>query len=113
MTTTEMKSSDRIVPEADFSSANQWVVESGREYVVIDGMESFDPFFLNIVSAGEQWFFCSSDGAPCAGRRSPESALFPYYTVDKIIDNWNNTGPWTAIATEGQLWNPFRPSIAQ
>ena len=113
MTTTEMKSSDRIVPEADFSSANQWVVESGREYVVIDGMESFDPFFLNIVSAGEQWFFCSSDGAPCAGRRSPESALFPYYTVDKIIDNWNNTGPWTAIASEGQFWNPFRPSIAQ
>lgn len=108
-----MKSSDKIVPEADFSAANQWVVESGREYVVIDGMESFDPFFLNIVSAGEQWFFCSSDGAPCAGRRSPESALFPYYTVDKIIDNWNNTGPWTAIATEGQLWNPFRPSIAQ
>ena len=108
-----MKSSDRIVPEADFSSANQWVVESGREYVVIDGMESFDPFFLNIVSAGEQWFFCSSDGAPCAGRRSPESALFPYYTVDKIIDNWNNTGPWTAIASEGQFWNPFRPSIAQ
>ena len=113
MTTTEMKFSDRIVPEADFSSANQWVVESGREYVVIDGMESFDPFFLNIVSAGEQWFFCSSDGAPCAGRRSPESALFPYYTVDKIIDNWNNTGPWTAVASEGQLWNPFRPSIAQ
>ena len=108
-----MKSSDRIVPEADFSSANQWIVESGREYVVIDGMESFDPFFLNIVSAGEQWFFCSSDGAPCAGRRSPESALFPYYTVDKIIDNWNNTGPWTAIASEGQFWNPFRPSIAQ
>ena len=113
MTTTEMKCSDRIVPEADFSSANQWIVESGREYVVIDGMESFDPFFLNIVSAGEQWFFCSSDGAPCAGRRSPESALFPYYTVDKIIDNWNNTGPWTAIASEGQFWNPFRPSIAQ
>lgn len=113
MTTTEMKSSDRIVPEADFSAANQWVVESGREYVAIDGMESFDPFFLNIVSAGEQWFFCSSDGAPCAGRRSPESALFPYYTVDKIIDNWNNTGPWTAIASEGQLWNPFGPSIAQ
>jgi len=102
-----------MIPEADFSAANQWVVESGREYVMIDEMESFDPFFLNIVSAGEQWFFCSSDGAPSAGRRSPESALFPYYTVDKIIDNWNNTGPWTAIVSDGQLWNPFQPSIAQ
>ena len=111
--TTVMKSSDKRVLEAEFSPANQWVVESGREYVVIEEMESFEPFFLNIVSAGEQWFFCSSDGAPCAGRRSPEASLFPYYTVDKLIDNWNNTGPWTAIVSEGKLWNPFRPSIAQ
>ena len=65
--TTMYQSSERIIKEAKFSPANQWVVEEGREYVVIEGMESFDPFFLNIVSAGEQWFFCSSDGAPCAG----------------------------------------------
>ena len=102
----------RIVPEATFASANQWVVESGREYVAIDNLEALDPFFLNIVTAGEQWFFCSSNGAPSAGRRSPESALFPYYTVDKIIDNWNSTGPWTGIVCEGQFWNPFTPPIA-
>lgn len=95
-----------------FEPANHWTVDGGREYVVIDGLEALDPFFLNIVGAGEQWLFCSSDGALSAGRRSPESALFPYYTVDKIIDNWNCTGPWTALVSDGSLWNPFRPSIA-
>ncbi|MDB4296340.1 hypothetical protein N9940_02010, partial [bacterium] len=100
------------VPEASFAGANQWTVESGREYVVIENLESFDPFFLNIVTAGEQWLFCSSNGSLSAGRRSPEAALFPYYTVDKIIDNWNSTGPYTGIVSGGQLWSPFTPPVA-
>lgn len=95
-----------------FSPANRWRMEDGKAYVVIDGLEAMDPFFLNIVGSGDHWFFCGSNGAPSAGRRSPETALFPYYTVDKILDNWNSTGPWTAVVTEGKMWNPFRPSIA-
>lgn len=100
------------IATANFEPANQWVTDSTREYVVIDNLQTLDTFFLNIVGAGDQWLFCSSDGSLSAGRRSPETALFPYYTVDKIIDNWNCTGPWTAIVSEGKLWNPFRPSIA-
>lgn len=100
------------IPVANFESANHWAIDSDREYVIIDRLQKLDTFFLNIVGAGDQWLFCSSDGALSAGRRSPETALFPYYTVDKIIDNWNCTGPWTAIVSNGKLWNPFRPSIA-
>ncbi|MEM9236114.1 MAG: hypothetical protein AAGB14_04995 [Verrucomicrobiota bacterium] len=96
----------------NFKPANHWTIDSGSEYVSIDRIESLETFFLNIVGAGNQWLFCSSNGALTAGRRSSDSALFPYYTVDKIIDNWNCTGPWTAIVSEGKLWNPFRPSIA-
>lgn len=95
-----------------FGTANKWTSEAGQEYTVIEKMESLDPFFLNIVGASNHWLFCSSDGALTAGRESSDTALFPYYTVDKIIGNWNTTGPWTAIVAEGQLWNPFRPSIA-
>ena len=98
---------------SSFEPANRWVIEDGREYVAIDSLETFDPFFLNLVSPGEQWLFCSSDGSLSAGRRSPDTALFPYYTVDKIINNWNCTGSWTAILVDGELWSPFRPSIAQ
>lgn len=96
----------------DFQPANTWTTESGEEYVVIERMESFEPFFLNIVGSGDQWLFCSSDGSLTAGRESAETALFPYETVDKIMGNWNITGPWTAIVSNDTLWNPFRPSIA-
>jgi hypothetical protein len=110
-TITAPKQASRIAT-ADFEPANHWTTDSGREYVFIDQLQTLDTFFLNIVGAGDQWLFCSSDGSLSAGRRSPETALFPYYTVDKIIDNWNCTGPWTAITVDGKLWNPFRPSIA-
>ena len=95
-----------------FHPSNQWAIESGQEYLVIENLEHMDPFFLNIVGPSNHWLFCSSDGALTAGRESSETSLFPYYTVDKIIDNWNTTGPWTALVTDGKLWNPFRPSIA-
>jgi len=97
------------VPEADFSAVNEWVQLDGRDYVVIRGLESLDPFFLSLVSASEQWFFCSSNGSLSAGRRSPDTALFPYLTVDKILDNWNCSGALTAISCEGHLWHPFWP----
>jgi len=104
--------SPQITPKARFSGANTWVSDFGKDYVVIDHLETFDPFFLSLATTENQWFFCSSHGSLSAGRQSPDTALFPYYTVDKIEDNWNTTGPWTAIIVDDQLWNPFRPAIA-
>lgn len=95
---------------ADFAEVNEWVSEEGRDYVAINGLESFDPFFLSLVTTGEQWFFCSSHGSLSAGRNSAESALFPYLTVDKIHGNWNVTGPVTAVQCDGVLWHPFWPT---
>jgi hypothetical protein len=100
------------VPEANFTPVNEWVEDSGREFVVINGLESLDPFFLSVVSASEQWLFCSSNGTLTAGRQSPDHALFPYLTVDKILDNWNCSGPMTAIRCEGRLWHPFWPTTS-
>ena len=105
-------SSTRSVADIQFQKANQWTVDSGQVYTVIEDLEKAEPFFLNIVGASNHWLFCSSDGALTAGRESSDTSLFPYYTVDKIIGNWNTTGPWTAIVADGKLWNPFRPSIA-
>ncbi|MEM0896810.1 MAG: hypothetical protein AAGJ79_07970, partial [Verrucomicrobiota bacterium] len=100
------------VPEASFGPVNRWVEENDVKYVAIEGLEGMEPFFFSLATAEDQWFFCSSHGSLAAGRRSPETSLFPYYTVDKVIDNWNTTGPWTAVVAGDQLWNPFRPSIA-
>ncbi|MBT8400000.1 MAG: hypothetical protein KJO98_05950, partial [Rhodothermia bacterium] len=66
----------------------------------------------SIVSSSDQWLFISSNGALTAGRRNPEHALFPYYTVDKIHDSQGITGGRTAFLVESgdrtHLWEPFR-----
>jgi hypothetical protein len=94
----------------DFPPANRWLEEAGQSYALIEGMEDMPPFFLNIVSPDDHWLFCASNGALSAGRGTADNALFPYETVDKIIENWNTTGPWTAIVAGDFLWEPMRPA---
>jgi hypothetical protein len=94
-----------------FSPANRWFEEAGQQYALIEGMEDMPPFFLNIVSPDDHWLFCASNGSLSAGRGTAENALFPYETVDKIVENWNYTGPWTAIVAGDLLWEPMRPGI--
>ena len=39
-----------------------------------------------------------------------EILSFPYYTVDKIINNSNCTGPQTLIKVADKVWEPFKTS---
>lgn len=87
----------------------EFVDIEGERFVCIHGMESLPTFFLTMVSSGDHWLFTATNGSLSAGRGSPETALFPYYTVDKIIDNWNSTGPQTYIQHGDTLWEPFKP----
>jgi hypothetical protein len=96
-------------PTGEFPPANQWFEEGGQQYALIEGLEEMPPFFLNIVSPDDHWLFCASNGSLSAGRGTADNALFPYDTVDKIIENWNLTGPWTAIVAGDFLWEPMRP----
>ena len=81
----------------------------GERFQCISHVEQMPPFFFSVVSSGDHWMFAASNGSLSAGRGSPDTALFPYYTVDKIIDNWNSTGPQTVIVTDGERWEPFKP----
>lgn len=81
----------------------------GTRFVCIHNLETLPTFFLTMVSAGDHWLFAATNGALSAGRGSPETALFPYYTVDKIVDNWNSTGPQTYIQSGQHCWEPFKP----
>ncbi len=85
----------------------------GESFMYIDGLDQFPVFFLTMVSASNHWFFVASNGSLSAGRESPENALFPYYTVDRIIDDWNCTGPQTIILSDGFRWEPFKPDAAR
>lgn len=99
-------------PSLSYPEANEWEHREGMDYVVIRDLEQLEPFFLSLVTVGNQWLFCSSHGSLAAGRESPEMSLFPYLTVDKIHENWNVTGPQTAISCGRTLWHPFWPTSA-
>ena len=63
----------------------------GEEYYRISNYDQMPPFFMSIVSDSDHWLFISSTGGLSAGRINAESALFPYYTEDRIAKNSENT----------------------
>jgi hypothetical protein len=94
--------------KSSINSSNFIDIE-GERFVCIEQLEKIPTFFLSMISASDHWLFTGSNGALSAGRGSPDSALFPYYTVDKILDNWNCSGPQTIILCGSQRWEPFKP----
>ena len=94
------------------------VVEiGGVPFYRIANVDRMDPFFVTVVSAADHWLFASSTGALTAGRRSPDHALFPYETVDKIHDAQGKTGGLTLLRASRDggapaLWEPFSDRYA-
>ncbi|NNC43271.1 MAG: hypothetical protein HKO03_08560, partial [Acidimicrobiia bacterium] len=84
---------------------------AGERYYAIRNVDQMAPFFVSLISDSDHWLFISSTGGLTAGRVSPDTALFPYITVDKIHESRPHTGSQTLIATvaDGQRreWEPF------
>lgn len=82
-----------------------------EDYYVIRNYTAMRPFFMTLVSASNHWLFISSSGGLTAGRKNPNSALFPYYSDDKVAESNQITGSKTVIKVEKeeliQLWEPF------
>ncbi|MEJ2516129.1 MAG: hypothetical protein P8102_13055 [Gammaproteobacteria bacterium] len=89
----------------------EFVDLDGERYYAIRNVDRMPPFFVSIVSAADHWLFVSSTGGLTAGRVSPDTALVPYVTVDKIHDSALPTGPRTLIRVAADdrvlLWEPF------
>jgi len=83
----------------------------GDRFYKIKDFEEMDPFFMSLVSPSDHWLFIASNGGLTAGRVNAESALFPYYTDDKIVDSAEHTGSKTLIQVnhgeKSYLWEPF------
>lgn len=83
----------------------------GEIFYKISNAGDMRPFFMSIVSDSDHWMFVSANGGISAGRKSPEYALFPYYTDDKITESAEITGSKTIlrITINGKLytWEPF------
>jgi len=73
---------------------------NGESFYKIANYHQMDPFFMTIVSNTDHWMFISSNGAVTAGRKNPDIALFPYYTVDKIQDSADVSGSKNDTAGE-------------
>lgn len=83
----------------------------GERYYEISNYDRMLPFFISLASHSDHWMYLSSRGGLSAGRRSPDQALFPYYTDDKINESEESTGSKTLIQVEKDgsrlLWEPF------
>ncbi len=79
----------------------------------IKNYNHMNPFFMTIVSDVDHWMFISSTGGLTCGRKNADSALFPYYTDDKIHDSFETTGSHTILIVSKDdqkfLWKPFSP----
>lgn len=89
----------------------EFVTVAGERFYAIRNVDKMPPFFISVVSDDDHWLFVSSTGGLTAGRVSPETALFPYVTDDKIHDSWAHTGSKTIVrvhaGTESTYWEPF------
>jgi hypothetical protein len=91
--------------------AGDFVELDGARFYVIRGVERMEPFLISLVSPADHWFFVASNGGLTAGRRSPDTALFPYETDDRLYDSRPHTGPlsifWVRRAGAALRWEPF------
>ena len=89
----------------------EFLTLEGERYYAIRNVDEMAPFFVSLVSSSDHWLFVSSTGGLTAGRVAPETALFPYVTVDKIHDSTSSTGCLTLIRAgsgdAARLWEPF------
>jgi hypothetical protein len=83
----------------------------GEKFYKIRNYNKIPDFFMSIVSDSDHWMFISSNGSLSAGRKNRDSALFPYYSDDKIHDYCGITGSKSIILVEKEgktfLWEPF------
>jgi len=85
-----------------------------ERFYAINNTNKMAPFFISLISNSDHWLFVSSTGGLTAGRVSPQTALFPYVTVDKLHESTPHTGCKTLLQVQKNsktyLWEPFNRS---
>jgi hypothetical protein len=93
------------------TATGKFISLAGERFYAIRDVDQMAPFFISVISDSDHWLFVSSTGGLTAGRVSPETALFPYVTVDKIHESAGNTGSKTLLRIKGNdgdhSWEPF------
>ncbi|MFT4993215.1 MAG: hypothetical protein ACI965_000233, partial [Paraglaciecola sp.] len=91
--------------------SGEFTTLGGERFYAIHNVDKMAPFFISIISDSDHWLFVSSNGGLTAGRVSPETALFPYVTVDNIHGSSPHTGCKTMFRVNQNgnqcQWEPF------
>jgi hypothetical protein len=102
---------DSLIHDIPGKVEGEYATLLDESFYRIRHFDRMPPFFMSIVSASDHWMFISSTGGLSAGRTSAESAVFPYYTDDRLEENAGNTGAVAIfrITRGGKtcLWKPF------
>ncbi len=111
MTENKLLIGKNIFQSGEKEVKGQFVVVDGEDFYEIRNYDTMLPFFMSLASDSDHWMFISSTGGLSAGRINPESALFPYYTDDKLQESAETTGSKSIfrVLREGAtyLWEPF------
>lgn len=76
------------------------VLLNNEVFYKITNVDTIRTFFMSIVSNSNHWMFISSNGGLTAGRKDSNTALFPYYTDDKITESEDVTGTKTLFRVQ-------------
>ncbi|MFT4937554.1 MAG: hypothetical protein ACI88A_000571 [Paraglaciecola sp.] len=91
--------------------SGEFTTLGGERFYAIHNVDRMAPFFVSVISDSDHWLFVSSKGGLTAGRVSPETALFPYITVDNIHESDTHTGSKTLVRVNHngrqREWEPF------
>jgi hypothetical protein len=102
---------DNLTSKSDKEITGELVNYENESYYKISNSHKMRPFFMSIISDSNHWMFISSNGGLTAGRKNAESAIFPYYTDDKITELAETTGCKSIfrIQKNGKtlIWEPF------
>ena len=106
-----MKQRLKALGKHDDAVSGEFMEIAGERYYAIRNVDKMEPFFISIVSDTDHWMFISSTGGLTAGRVSPETALFPYITVDRVHESTTHTGSKTILRVmkngERYNWEPY------
>ncbi|MEL7498467.1 MAG: hypothetical protein AAFN77_12720 [Planctomycetota bacterium] len=97
--------------QQDRTVSGSYTEVDGKRFYKIENVHQMPTFFMTMVSGSNHWAFIASNGAITAGRRCADSAIFPYYSSDKLLDQVSTTGPLTIVQLEIDgtrlNWTPF------
>ncbi len=103
---------EAVLHASDAAVGGGFATIDGERYAQILNVDGMAPFLMNVVSDCDLWLFAGSNGPFTAGRRNPDLALFPYQTVDRVLEHADTSGARTVllVTRDGRtsLWEPWQ-----